>query len=59
MIAYPLQGGSLEGGGPENRDFLGSEMTTSEANAIFAQKSHKNRHRFGQTNRLPHATVQS
>ncbi len=41
--ANPLQG-PLEGGGPENRDFLGSEMTTSEASAIWAQKVHKNRH---------------
>ncbi len=28
----------LEGVGPENRDFLGPEMATSEASAIWAQK---------------------
>jgi hypothetical protein len=31
--------GALEGVGPENRDFLGPEMATSEAIAISAQKS--------------------
>ncbi len=31
--------GALEGVGPENRDFLGPEMATSEASAIWAQKS--------------------
>ncbi len=30
---------ALEGVGPENRDFLGPEMATSEASAIWAQKS--------------------
>ncbi len=30
--------GALEGVGPENRDFLGPEMATSEASAIWAQK---------------------
>jgi hypothetical protein len=28
--------GPLEGVGPENRDFLGPEMATSEASAIWA-----------------------
>ncbi len=31
--------GPLEGEDPENRDFLGPEMATSEVNAIWAQKS--------------------
>ncbi len=31
--------GHWKGVGPENRDFLGSEMATSEARAILAQKS--------------------
>jgi hypothetical protein len=31
--------GDLEGEGPGNRDFLGPEMATSEASAIWAQKS--------------------
>jgi len=30
--------GPLEGVGPENRDFLGPEMATSKASAIWAQK---------------------
>ncbi len=32
-------GGSLEGVGPENRDFFGPWNGTSEASAIWAQKS--------------------
>jgi hypothetical protein len=35
----PLQGSLEGGGGPENRDFLGPEMTMSEANAIWPCKS--------------------
>ncbi len=35
---HPLQW-PLEGVGPENRDFLGPEMATTEASAIWAQKS--------------------
>ncbi len=31
--------GPLEGVGPENRDFFGPEIATSEASAIWAQKS--------------------
>ncbi len=38
MRADPLQGG-LKGVGPGNRDFLGPEMATREASAIWAQKS--------------------
>jgi hypothetical protein len=37
MRANPLQG-SLELVGPENLDFLGHEMATSESSAIWAQK---------------------
>jgi hypothetical protein len=44
--------GPLEGVGPENRDFFGPEMATSEASAIWAQKS---RDFQGQT--LPMASV--
>jgi len=38
MRATSLQR-ALEGVGPENQDFLGPEMSTSEASAIWAQKS--------------------
>jgi hypothetical protein len=38
MQANPLQG-PWKGVGPENFDFLGPEMATSEASAILAQKS--------------------
>jgi hypothetical protein len=38
MRATSLRG-ALEGVGPENQDFLGPEMATSEASAIWAQKS--------------------
>jgi hypothetical protein len=37
MRATSLQR-ALEGVGPENQDFLGPEMATSEASAIWAQK---------------------
>ncbi len=40
MRANPLQG-SLEWVGPENRDFLGHEMATSESSAIWAQKKER------------------
>ncbi len=32
--------GALEGVGPENQDFLGPEMATSEASAIWATQYH-------------------
>jgi hypothetical protein len=38
MRATSLRG-ALEGVGPENQDFLGPEMATSAASAIWAQKS--------------------
>ncbi len=38
MKANPLQG-PLKVAGPENQDFLGPEMVTSEASAIWAQKT--------------------
>ncbi len=37
--------GALVGVGPENRDFFGPWNGMSEASAIWAQKSHRDRHR--------------
>ncbi len=39
LIREDLFRGPLEGVGPEKRDFLDLEMTTSEASAIWVQKA--------------------